>query len=118
MYNLATTIYAIIGVVIATLVAAYGSLYLKKGSAAFTLSLSKSLKNNHLLLGVFFYFFSSIIFIISIKYGELSVLYPIASLNYIWSIFLAMKYLGEKMNTFKWMGIFLIIIGVILIGAS
>lgn len=115
---LPTNIYAIIGVIIATFVAAYGSLYLKKGSATFTLSLFKAIKNIPLLIGVFFYFFSSIIFIISIKYGELSVLYPIASLNYIWSIFLAMKYLGEKMNTFKWMGIFLIMVGVVLIGVS
>ncbi len=115
---MATSAYAIIGVIIATLVAAYGSLYLKKGSAEFSLSLFKLLNNRYLLVGIFFYFLSSIIFIISIKYGELSVLYPIASLNYIWSIFLATKYLDEKMNSFKWIGIFLIIIGVILIGVS
>src|SRR3989338_8477199 len=111
-----TSIYAIIGVIFATFIAAYGSLYLKKGSEHFTLNPLKAIRNFPLIVGVSLYFFSSIVFIISIKFGELSVLYPIASLNYIWSIFLAMKHLGEKMNTFKWVGILFVITGVICIG--
>jgi uncharacterized membrane protein len=54
-------------------------------------------------------------FIYAVKHGELSVLYPFVATSYIWANLLAMKYLDEKMNKLKWLGIVFIIIGVGLI---
>ncbi len=62
------------------------------------------------------YGISTIIFIPTLKYGQLSVLYPLVATSYMWTTLVAVKFLGEKMNRFKWIGIILIIIGVSLIG--
>ena len=72
--------------------------------------------NYHLFGGVGLYAIGTILFIPALKGGELSVLYPFVALNYIWVSLLSVKFLGEKMNRFKWLGIALIIIGVSFIG--
>ena len=54
--------------------------------------------------------------IIAFKGGEVSVLYPIIATSYVWVSLLSMKFLDEKINIFKWIGISIIIAGIILIG--
>lgn len=100
-------------VIIGTFIGAVGSLYLKKGSSTISLKILELIQNYQLILGVILYLLSSVFFIAALKYGELSTLYPITSLSYIWISFLSIKFLKEKMNKYKWMGIFLIILGVI-----
>ncbi len=102
-------------VALSSFFAAFGALFLKKGSSNFSLSIKGILKNKKLILGLFFYAFSSVIFIGALRLGDLSLLYPVAALSYVWIAFLSVKYLGEKMTAAKWAGIFLIITGVTLI---
>lgn len=52
----------------------------------------------------------------SLRLGELSVLFPVFAVNYVWVILLAIWLLGESMNTYKWIGIIGIFVGVSLIG--
>lgn len=106
---------SIILTIIATLLGALGALFLKLGSGTAKLDFSL-LKNFKLMLGFFFYGISSIFFLIALRQEELSILYPFISLSYVWVSFLSIKYLGEKMNAWKWTGIALIILGVSLIG--
>lgn len=115
---MATQLWAVELVVLGTLVGAFGPILLKRGSAAFGLSIRSLLKNYNLLAGIFLYGLSSIIFIPALRGGDLSVLYPIVSVNYIWVSLLSVKFLNEKMNSFKWVGIGLIIVGVSLIGLA
>lgn len=110
-----------IGVVIfASFIGSFGAFFLKKGSAKLDRKLLKNffliIKNHYLLLGIFFYAIGTIIFVPVLKYGELSVLYPFIATVYIWTTFLSIKFLNEKMNKWKWMGILSILIGVSLIG--
>ena len=105
-------IIAIMLVVIATFFGAFGSLYLKKGSVKFGL---KNLFNWKLMFGGFIYVLSTVFFIFALKRGDVSILYPITALTYIWVSLLSVKVLKEKMNKFKWMGIVLIMIGVVII---
>ncbi len=58
---------------------------------------------------------SAVIYVWALKYGRLSLLYPITSLSYVWVSLLSVKFLKENMNNYKWIGISLIILGVILI---
>ena len=102
-------------VIFATVFGAYGSFYMKKGAAKFNSNLKEQLKNYTLILGVSLMVFSSVMFIVALRFGELSVLYPITSITYIWVVLLSMKYLNEKMNTYKWMGIFFVVLGAILV---
>ena len=102
--------------IFATFMGAIGSLLLKKGSSTFKFSIIKLIKNWQLILGLFLYFIGSIIFIFALKFADLSYLYPFISLSYVWACLLSIKYLNEKMNTWKWFSILLIIAGVSLIG--
>ena len=116
LYNMATQLWAISLVIFATLVGAFGPILLKKASAK-RLSKIKALATNyHLFGGVALYAIGTMLFIPALKGGDLSVLYPLVSVAYIWVSLLSVKFLGEKMNKFKWFGIALIIIGVSFIG--
>ena len=101
--------------VLSSLCAALGQIGLKFGSMKLDRSIANLLKNYALLAGLFAYGASSVIFVIALRGHELTVLYPLAALNYVWVSFLSMKYLKEKMNVYKWTGIALIIIGVIFV---
>ena len=74
------------------------------------------MKNYNLFAGVALYGAGTVLFIPALKGGDLSVLYPFVALVYIWVSLLSVKFLGEKMNKFKWAGVALIIIGVTFIG--
>ena len=113
---MATTISSLLLVILATLVGAFGPILLKKASAKKLSQFRALLANYHLFSGVFLYALGTILFILALRGGELSVLYPFISLTYIWVCLLSMKYLGERMNWQKWAGIGLIILGVSFIG--
>ena len=113
---MATQLWAILLVISATLVGAFGPILLKKASAK-KLSSIKSLSTNyHLFGGIALYALGTLLFIPALKGGDLSVLYPFVSLSYIWVSLLSVKFLGERMNKLKWMGIGLIVLGVAFIG--
>ena len=109
---MATSVLTILTVVIATVVGAFGAIYLKKASSDFSLKL-KFLLNKFFLLGVLFYGISTIIYLIALRFGELSILFPTVSTVYIWVNIFSKQFLGEKMTKFKWFGVFIIILGVI-----
>ena len=113
---MATQLWAIGLVILATLIGAFGPILLKKASAKKLSSLSSLLANYPLFGGVALYGVGTVLFIPALKGGDLSVLYPFVALTYIWVSLLSVKFLGEKMNKLKWTGIILIIIGVSFIG--
>lgn len=71
-----------------------------------------------LIVGFVFYGIGAIVMLVAYKYGKLSVLQPMLSLNYVLSILLAVLVLKEKMTIVKCMGVFVIIIGVLLIAGG
>lgn len=111
-----TQLWAIGLVILATLVGAFGPILLKKASAKSLSKISSLTTNYHLFGGVALYGLGTVLFIPALKGGDLSVLYPFVALTYIWVSLLSVKFLNEKMNKFKWLGILLIIVGVSLIG--
>lgn len=113
-----TPLSSVVLVIIATFVGAFGALALKYGANKLTRKNKWTFLNARLLLGVFLYGLSSIFFLIGLKNGELSVLYPLTSLSYIWISLLSIKLLKEKMNFYKWLGITAILVGVTLIGVG
>ncbi|MBI2102091.1 EamA family transporter [Candidatus Woesearchaeota archaeon] len=113
---MATQIWAVSLVVFATLVGAFGPILLKKASAKSMSNLSSLATNYHLFGGVALYALGTLLFIPALKGGDLSVLYPFVALAYIWVSLLSVRFLGERMNRLKWLGIALIILGVSFIG--
>ncbi|MBI2541853.1 EamA family transporter [Candidatus Woesearchaeota archaeon] len=113
---MAVQLWAVALVVLASLVGAFGPILLKKASARRLSKLSSLATNYHLFGGVALYAAGTLLFIPALKGGDLSVLYPFVSLSYIWVSLLSVRFLGEKMNKLKWLGIAMIILGVSFIG--
>lgn len=108
--------WAIALVVLATMVGSFGPMLLKKASSQLKLSLKAILTNGNLIGGYLLYALATMFFIPALRGGDLSTLYPVTSLSYVWVSLLSVRFLGEKMNLLKWAGIASIMLGITLIG--
>ncbi len=90
-----------------------GNLILKEGT---TTLINSILYNPQLIIGCFLYGFAAIIFILALRGGEVSVLYPIIATSYIWVTIISMYFLAEQVNNYKWAGVTTIFLGIVLIG--
>lgn len=93
-----------------TLLGSIGAIFLKLASRCGLLAL---IKNKFLYLGGLFYFLSAILNIYLLKIMEYSIVLPIASLTYVWTLLLASKFLNEKITYNKIAGIVFISLGII-----
>lgn len=71
-----------------------------------------------LLIGFGLYGVGALVMIVAYKFGELSVLQPMLSLNYVISILLAVFILKEEISFLKCIGVVVIIVGVLLIAGG
>ena len=113
---MSTKLWSILLVLFTTLLTSSAQILWKIGSATLTFDIIGLLKNYYLIGGILLYIVGGALIIISFRGGEVSVLYPIIATSYIWVSLLSVKFLGEIMNKFKWVGIASIIMGIILIG--
>lgn len=113
---MATKLWAALLVLFTTLLTSSAQLLWKKGSASLAFNISSIITNYYLIGGLLLYVVGGALIIISFRGGEVSVLYPIIATSYIWVSFLSIYFLGEIMNSFKWLGIASIIAGIVLIG--
>ncbi len=107
-------IVAVTLVLLGSFIGAIGTLIVKKGTTAH--SFFRLFTSVYLWLGLGLYGGATILYILALRQEELSVLYPLVSTTYIWATFFSVKFLGEKMNPWKWAGLAGIIVGVVLIG--
>lgn len=106
---------SIVFLIPAVLLGALGSIFLKKGAKKFTFNLKKIKDNKVAFIGLFLFGFSTFLYLIALKHGELSVVYPLSSFSYMFVAFFSVKMLKEKMNRNKWIGIGFIILGSFLV---
>lgn len=112
-----TTVWSIAVLMASTVLSSVGAFLFKVASKKLRLNI-RALFNKELILGIALYGVSAILTIIAYKGGELTVLVPLGSLNYLWAAFLAQWFLGEHMNSWKWRGVAFIICGIALIGVG
>ena len=113
---MATKTFAIIMMVFCTALTSFAQVFYKKGSALLSFNLLELITNYNLIIGLIMYATAAVIMIIAFKYGEVTVLYPIVTLSYVWVSLLSVYYFNEVMNFYKWLGVLIIIIGIIFIG--
>ena len=94
-----------------TLLTSVAQVFYKKGAEILILNLMALITNYFLIIGMILYAIGGTLMIISFRGGDVSVLYPIVATSYIWVSFLSIFFLNETMNTFKWLGIFIIFSG-------
>jgi len=113
---MATATWAIFAMIFVSVISALATFFLKLAAPRIHLNIVKLVKNWRLFVGLVFYGFGTIISLVALKGGELSILYPFVALQYVWTAFLSKRFLKEKMSIGKWAGIALIVLGVSLIG--
>jgi drug/metabolite transporter (DMT)-like permease len=103
-------------VALASFIGSFGALFLKAGAAKVKLGWRYLLFNGRLMLGVALFCLSSLAYVVGLRQGELSVLYPMVSLSYIWTMLWSWLFLKERMNRNKFLGLGLIVVGIVFIG--
>jgi len=96
-------------------IGSFGAVFLKLGAAKLTPSIW-SFVNLRLVLGVGLYLLSAAVYILGIKGGQLSVLYPMVALGYIWTLLWSRIFFKEAFPPQKFIGLALILIGVVFVG--
>ena len=69
-----------------------------------------------LVAGYSLYAVSTLLLVLALRDGELSVLYPIISMTYVWVLMLSVLIFNESLNLFKILGISVIVFGVSFLG--
>ena len=74
--------------------------------------------NPQILLGIFFeaLFFACLVILMS--KSDISFLWPLTGLSFVFATFAAMIFLGESVSPLRWIGVILIVIGAALISYS
>jgi len=99
----------------ASVVGSLGMAFLKMGAGRLTRSIWSFL-NTKLVLGVVLFLGSSVLYVAGIKGGQLSVLYPMVSLGYVWGLVWARIFFNEPLTKQKFAGLGLILLGVFFVG--
>lgn len=111
-----TKLWAVLTVIFTTFLTSAGQIFYKKAADNLVLTPMGLLTNYFLIAGLMVYAIGGMLIIISLRGGEVSVLYPIIATSYIWVSFLSVYFLGETMNFWKWLGVSTIFFGIVLIG--
>ena len=80
--------------------------------------LSEIFTRPYLWLGLLTMVIGLIVWLLAIAQGDLSLVFPIGSLQYILILFLAHKFLGEKIDRMKLIGTLLVMAGIVLMSIS
>ena len=75
----------------------------------------KSFLNWQLGLALVLYIIGMVIYMFMLKTYQLSIVYPLTSISYIFTMLLAMFFLGEAIPVARWIGVLLVMMGVGLI---
>ena len=101
-----------------TLLTSIAQLLYKFATLNLRFNITSLLTNYYLISGIIIYAVGAILFVIALKGGDVSILYPIIATSYIWVNLLSKYILNEDINIYKWLGIALIFSGVSLISLN
>ncbi len=105
---------AVLIVILSTIFTSLAQLFLKFGAD----QLTTVFINWPLFFGVVFYALAALLIIISLKFGDMSVVFPAVAMNFVWVSLLSLFVLGETISIVNWAGVGSIVLGVTLLGRS
>jgi drug/metabolite transporter (DMT)-like permease len=103
-------------VLFASFVGSFGAVFLKAGAHKLRYGLRYLIFNPQLTAGVLLFLTSSGFYIMGLKRGEVSVLYPMVSLGNVWTMAWSRLFFKEPITRTKILGVFMILVGVFFIG--
>jgi undecaprenyl phosphate-alpha-L-ara4N flippase subunit ArnE len=107
-----TPVSSIIWVFTAGFVGSFGAVLLKSGAARLDFKIRALLTNWRLAAGIAVYLLSFVFFVQGMRHGELSVLYPLVALGYLWTVLWAKLFFGEPLTWGKFFGLGMILLGI------
>jgi multidrug transporter EmrE-like cation transporter len=99
-----------------TILGAAAQILMKLGMAHFNPAPQALLTNYQLVAGYVLYGINTLMLVLALREGELSMLYPIIALTYVWVTLLSYVLLSEPANIYKNVGITTIVVGVAVLG--
>ena len=105
--------YIYICLLIMTFMGSVASLFLKRASGSD--GLKSMLVNPHLYIGGMLYLFSAVLNIWILRFLDYSVVLPLTSLTYVWTIIISYRILKEKITKKKIAGVVLVLVGAVIV---
>jgi drug/metabolite transporter (DMT)-like permease len=99
-----------------TILGSAAQLLIKTGMNHFSPHVMALVTNLPLVAGYAIYGINTLMMVLALKNGEMSLLYPIIALTYVWTTLLSYTLLGEPSNLYKNIGIVTIVLGVAVMG--
>ena len=106
---------AIVLIVLATALTSTGQILFKMASEKFGFSVAGTIGNGTLISGLAVYLLASLLLLLSLQRGELSVIYPIIATGFVWVSLFSVFFFNETPSIFKIVGVASIIAGITLI---
>lgn len=111
-----TPLSSMLYVLFASFIGSFGAVFLKGGADRLRFHWLALVSNWRLPLGVFFFLSASYFFVLGVKDGELSVLYPMVSLGYMWTMVWSRLFFKEAITRTKLLGLAAIFAGIFFVG--
>lgn len=108
-----TPLSSILLVFAAAFIGSFGAVFLKSGAGRLHRQVRTVLLNWRLAAGIILFLLSSVFFVAGIRKGELTVLYPMVSLGYIFTLVWSRLFFGEPFTRNKFAGLGLIALGIV-----
>jgi len=102
----------------ASFVGSFGAAFLKAGADRLHRDIWGLFTNWRLGAGVVFFLGSSLLYLKGIKVGELTILYPMVSLGYVWTLLWSRIFFGEPFTRTKIYGLLLILLGIVFLAVG
>jgi len=103
-------------VIACTILGAAAQILMKVGMSHFQPNFMALVTNVPLVTGYALYGINTLMMVLALREGELSMLYPIIAMTYVWVTLLSYALLAEKPNLYKNLGIATIVVGVAVLG--
>ena len=108
-----TPLSSILLVLMASFVGSFGTVFLKAGSDRLERTVKGILTNWRLAVGICIYLISVSMYAVAVKNGELTILYPMVSLGYLWTLIWSRIFFKEPLTRNKFIGVGIILMGVV-----
>lgn len=96
-----------------TVLGSFASLFLKKASGS--TEIKKLLVNKNLYIGLIMYGVAALLNVWVLRYMQYSIVLPLTSITYIWTMIISYKILKENITKKKILGVICIVLGAIII---
>ena len=111
-----TPVSSMVLVLVGSVIGSVGAIFLKSGAHTVNRHWTSIAFSWRLAMGVITYLLSSVLFVKGMSNGELSVLFPLVSLGYVWTLVWSRLFFHEPITKVKLAGVGLILVGIAFLG--